>query len=46
MHDYVAAHEQTTVAASAEYRHFGDDSALLIVVVQAHGSALPGDAIC
>jgi hypothetical protein len=44
VHDYVAAHEQTTEAASAEYRHFGDDSALLIVVVPAHGSALPGDA--
>ena len=44
MHDSVAAGEQVAVAASAEYRHFGDDSALLIVVVQAHGSELPGDA--
>ena len=44
MHPSIAPSEQTAVAASAEYRHFGDDSALLIVVVQAHGSALPGDA--
>ena len=31
-------------ARSAEYRHFGDDSALLTVAVQAHASSLPGEA--
>ena len=31
-------------ARSAEYRHFGDDSALLTVAVQAHAGELPGEA--
>src|SRR5215208_607060 len=34
----------TATARSAEYRHFGDDSALLAVAVQAHAAALPGEA--
>ena len=34
----------TATARSAEYRHFGDDSALLTVAVQAHATALPGEA--
>src|SRR3954447_15662598 len=34
----------TAIARSAEYRHFGDDSALLTVAVQAHAKSLPGEA--
>src|SRR3954454_15065905 len=34
----------TDIARSAEYRHFGDDSALLVVAVQAHSASLPGEA--
>lgn len=36
--------ERSAAAASCEYRHFGNDSALLIVAVRTHPSAVPGKA--
>src|SRR3954466_10778892 len=39
-----AAAQAAAIARSAEYRHVGDDSAVLIVAVQAHAAELPADA--